>query len=891
MNGADLLAEFRRTGAESAFGELVRRYTALVFSVAKRRLGNEAMAQDVVQTVFIRLASISSLPQTEAELAAWLHCSAVRISVDLWRSETRRFAREECSVTTQSEPLNTTKWLELAPILDEALIGLSAPDRQAIVLRFFDGKSMRELGASLGVSEDAAKMRVSRAVERLRGQLSIRGVLCGSVALGVLLSNHGVEAAPSELVARLASLRFTTPTGLSLGLISYWLQFIRLHRTVIVAVVLGVAMVAVLVVDRPRRASTKPLMGLDDSVASNRNVNLDPQPPGAPADEIGAAQTENTPDPAALLIGVLQARNQIVSGELEMHMAVVKQAEPLPKTNRFRLFLEFDGDKRRSESVGREYDPTIHVNVTGKSAESIQRERDLMVETATKAGWFGGPTNREVNIRDGVRYLDYRENNGQSDGAEIRDIKGGSPENLFDPRTLGLWFTPSGNATVDECLPTNSIKEIKLIGKEFVDGVSCWHVCLPIKYSTPIDLWIDAARPVQVAKLKSGATEIYSIFDQSNPRNPLPSRVEIRVLRNDEFLITYRIAISATKLNSKIDSSRWTLAGLGMPLGMNVIDSRTKSQLGYWNGAGLSEKPLADSSIPVDLPNPARLVQALKDAPMSHSALEAALWIMKNSPDGPQVESAADVIIDHHIESAELRTLPTDLRRFRHASMQRVLEALVENNPDQQIRGNACFTLAVLQNEKADFGRDELAKVEAENLFERIMRDFGQVIWMGRGSNELAALAQPALDELHHFSIGNVAPDIEGEDLDGRRFKLSDYRGKAVVLLFTLNNVPTATERRELRDIAVSSTNRAIAIIEIKCDRQPGSVRASSEHLEANWRAIEDGAQSSISTAWKIHALPTNFLIDSNGVIRFRDVSGTELSGAINRLVTQRNTN
>src|ERR1700693_5571780 len=95
MNGTDLLTEFRQTRDEVTFGELVRRYTNLVYSVAKRRLGNISQAEEVTQTVFIRLAKAAPNLHSDAELVAWLHRTTVHASIDLWRSESRRRAREE----------------------------------------------------------------------------------------------------------------------------------------------------------------------------------------------------------------------------------------------------------------------------------------------------------------------------------------------------------------------------------------------------------------------------------------------------------------------------------------------------------------------------------------------------------------------------------------------------------------------------------------------------------------------------------------------------------------------------------------------------------------------------------------------------------------------------
>src|SRR4051794_29880629 len=102
MNGTDLLGEFRKSGSDRAFGELVRRYTNLVYSAARRRLSNDAAAEDATQTVFIRLASAPPDLRDDAALVAWLHRTTVHVSIDLWRLETRRRVREEHAAVMQT---------------------------------------------------------------------------------------------------------------------------------------------------------------------------------------------------------------------------------------------------------------------------------------------------------------------------------------------------------------------------------------------------------------------------------------------------------------------------------------------------------------------------------------------------------------------------------------------------------------------------------------------------------------------------------------------------------------------------------------------------------------------------------------------------------------------
>src|SRR5882762_9204607 len=128
MNGTDLLVEFRATRAEAAFRELVRRYTNLVYSVAMRRVTDMTLAQEATQIVFIRLAKTPPKLDSEGQLLAWLHRTTVHVSIDLWRSETRRRAREQYAVAMQPDRTEETVWNDIAPVVDEALNELGEID-------------------------------------------------------------------------------------------------------------------------------------------------------------------------------------------------------------------------------------------------------------------------------------------------------------------------------------------------------------------------------------------------------------------------------------------------------------------------------------------------------------------------------------------------------------------------------------------------------------------------------------------------------------------------------------------------------------------------------------------------------------------------------------------
>ena len=236
--------EYRDTRSEMALAHLVQRYAGLVYTVAIRKTANPSQAEDITQLVFIRLATAPPQLKNSGELAAWLHRTAVNISIDHWRSETRRRNRElHASIMEPADPAPTV-WDEIAPHLDEALNQLEDDDRQAVLLRYFSKKSMRDVGNALGVSEHAAKMRISRALDRLRTQLAQQGTACTTVAVGAMLTEHAVKAVPSSVFANLARLKVPKATG-SAGVLRLVTALWRIPKAQLVT---GLVMISLLAV-------------------------------------------------------------------------------------------------------------------------------------------------------------------------------------------------------------------------------------------------------------------------------------------------------------------------------------------------------------------------------------------------------------------------------------------------------------------------------------------------------------------------------------------------------------------------------------------------------------------------------------------------------------------
>jgi RNA polymerase sigma factor (sigma-70 family) len=218
---AQLLREYAKDGIETAFAEIVTRYTNLVFSAAARQTDSPDIAAETTQSVFITLAraagTLSSRLAEDASLAGWLCRSARNISLKHRRDEFRRHFRERQAMQDLNPTSETTPdWERLHPVLDEAMSELSEPDYDALVMRFFNNQDLRSVGRALGVTDDTAQKRVARALDKLREHLFRHGISTTAAALAIVLSAKAVQAAPVGLAlaissaATLAGTTFTT---------------------------------------------------------------------------------------------------------------------------------------------------------------------------------------------------------------------------------------------------------------------------------------------------------------------------------------------------------------------------------------------------------------------------------------------------------------------------------------------------------------------------------------------------------------------------------------------------------------------------------------------------------------------------------------------------------
>jgi RNA polymerase sigma factor (sigma-70 family) len=245
MDDDTLLREYVEHRSEKAFADLVARHIDLVYSTALRMVQGTDLAEDVSQSVFIELARKAKGIRSGSTLAGWLYrvtrCQAANV---VRRDRVRREHETEAMNMTATDTESLATWESIFPHLDEAMLILNDEDQNAILQRFFQGRSWREVGEALNLSEDAAQKRVGRALEKLRGYMVRQGVTVSACSMGAAIAVHAVHAAPASLISTVTSvsLAWTASVGSSV-VASTTLKALLMKKTT-VGIIAGLVVIA-----------------------------------------------------------------------------------------------------------------------------------------------------------------------------------------------------------------------------------------------------------------------------------------------------------------------------------------------------------------------------------------------------------------------------------------------------------------------------------------------------------------------------------------------------------------------------------------------------------------------------------------------------------------------
>ncbi len=309
----------------------------------------------------------------------------------------------------------------------------------------------------------------------------------------------------------------------------------------------------------------------------------------APAGPVAAV--DQAPDPLALLRGVEAARQRCRSGRLEMSVRTSFPQTPKRSKIDYRLAAAFDGVSQRYD----QYQKVVITKPSGSNdVETQVRQLESMDGDLDAFVRAGQGTFKDVHVRsafDGIQFMQYSEDMG----AYVKDVTKGTPDFIFDPRTLGLSVWCDINKSVADCLAYRQAKSITLVGREPISDVNCWHVHVVDSYGQNRHFWVGDDPSFRVYKCSFLAygqrLEATSSYGEPGVDRTVPESVLTRKFdRSGQVDRLTEITVIKAEYNVAVDPKLWTLAGLGMPLGEMVIDERIHRVAGHFDGQGLTPR-------------------------------------------------------------------------------------------------------------------------------------------------------------------------------------------------------------------------------------------------------------------------------------------------------------
>jgi RNA polymerase sigma factor (sigma-70 family) len=398
---SELLRQFVTSGSESAFAQLVEKYLGMVLGVAMRRTGDRRQAEEIAQSVFTALARKGRSLKAGVSLAPWIH----RVTLIECAEATRRELNHRSKMNAVSQHLASQRegrdvWCDTLPLLDESIDALKPSEREVVLLRFFEKKSFRDIGAVIGKSDDAAQKQTERALQRLSELLKQRGVTVPVAVLGAGLSAQLTQTAPAALAASVAHAAISTASTWSAKLLI--LQTLeamtntKLRTAMIVAATLSVPLAAKWIENGRLREELS--HARDRNVAAARGSALQLQPGNNPDPENRQRATEGRgADRAPAKRGLAPASDDPAMIALQWEH-VLFMADPLQRSEELSGLLE---------ALTAETAPLV--------AKAFERARETGIRFADEQRLFLRAWGR-LGGADAVEYA-MKEGGAQTDGA------------------------------------------------------------------------------------------------------------------------------------------------------------------------------------------------------------------------------------------------------------------------------------------------------------------------------------------------------------------------------------------------------------------------------------------------------------------------------------------
>lgn len=274
-----------------------------------------------------------------------------------------------------------------------------------------------------------------------------------------------------------------------------------------------------------------------------------------------------------------------------------------------------------------------------------------------------------------------------------------------------------------------------------------------------------------------------------------------------------------------------------------------------------------------------RIMEMLEKDPQAAGAVDGLVFVASAGIRKGLAVSAISTLLSDHFDDSRLESICLPIsenadRAFAEATLRR----LIAESPHEAVRGMATFCLAKrLDGDKAD-------NAEVVQAYQLFLDNYSATEFARQG---LVKQANVAIYRNTKLVIGQPAMEISGEDLDGVPFKLSDYRGKVVLLNFWGDWCPQCRAMYpHQRSLVQQLSDQPFAILGVNNDDDREEIRQIVNDKSLHWRSFWDG-HGSISDAWRVTGWPTNYLIDADGKLRYKNLRGNALDVAIEKLLRE----
>lgn len=313
---------------------------------------------------------------------------------------------------------------------------------------------------------------------------------------------------------------------------------------------------------------------------------------------------------------------------------------------------------------------------------------------------------------------------------------------------------------------------------------------------------------------------------------------------------------------------------------------------------------------------PRFLALATKAGTDADTAFDGLTWVLGNASGSPEATKAAEILAKDHVGNKKIGSLLSASARSLYPSAEKFIRAVRAGADTPERQGKAAFFLAlhlknkyeeVQQLNQADdlgvkkrlemFHGKELVRAlaeldpvkirkECEALLDEVAMKYADV---KQGRTTLGKLVEPELFELRRLAVGKTVPDVNAEDIDGKRFNVADYRGKVVVMVFWGTWCgPCRAMLPHEKELVKKMEGKPFALIGMNSDEDRDGLRKFLEKEKITWRQIFEGSTSGpVATQWNVHSWPTIYVVDARGTIRAKNIRGERLEEVVQKLVKE----